>query len=219
MAARRASGPAPAGAPHDGAPERATPQDPELHPVLAAAAAGRLPRWAEAGPARRAHLARVAHLLGRWAEALRLPPAEVARWQAAGWLHDALRDADPEPLRDDVAPALQDLPGPLLHGPATAARLAREGVRDAELLDAIAYHTLGHPRLGRLGRALYLADYLEPGRPFDPAWRAALRARLPAALEPVLREVVAARLTHRIRAHGALRPETVDFWNALARTG
>lgn len=178
------------------------------------AASGVLPSWSVAGPERREHMARVAALMDEWAARLGLPAPERVRWRAAGWLHDALRDADPGTLRA-LVPDPADLPDPLLHGPAAAARLAAEGVTDRELTEAVAYHTLGHPGLGRLGRALYLADFLEPGRTFEPVWRASLRARLPEALDAVLIEVAAARLGHLIRAGRAIRPETFAFWNSL----
>lgn len=185
--------------------------------LLEKAAAGELPAWVEAGPERRAHLARVAGLLESWARRLGLERSERVRWRAAGWLHDALRDAPPTALRDLAPPELRELPAPLLHGPAMAERLRADGVDDQELLVAVAYHTLGHPAFGRLGRALYLADFLEPGRSFDPVRRAALRARLPVALESVLVEVVAARVCHLLAARRAVRSETLAFWNAIAR--
>jgi len=186
-----------------------------LAPVLGEAAGGRLPAWAQATADRRAHIARVAALLDAWAAALALPERERQRWRAAGWLHDALRDAPPRELRPLVPEAQRAWPGALLHGPAVAARLRELGVRDEPLLRAITYHTLGHPDLELLGKALYLADFLEPGRAFDPLRRASLRARMPAALEEVLREVAAARLHHVIESRRLLRPESVAFWNAL----
>lgn len=74
----------------------------------------------------------------------------------------------------------------------------------------------GHDRSGRIGRFLYMADYLEPGRSFDPAGRAVLRARMPAAADVVLREVAHRRMAHLV-ARGRVLPEpTVRFWNALA---
>lgn len=183
--------------------------------LLERAADGELPRWAEVGEARREHCARVAALMGSWAEGLGLPENERTRWRAAGWLHDALRDADPVALRELVPPTARDLPDPLLHGPAAAARLRAEGIDDVELLDAIAYHTVGHPGFGRLGRALYVADFLEPGRTFDPVWTASLRARMPEAFDAVLIEVAAARLGHQLARHRVLRQESIDFWNTL----
>ena len=184
-----------------------------LSPVVREAAAGRLPDWAVVSPARREHIARVARLLREWAEALDLHAADRARWVAAGTLHDALRDAAEPALRAILGEAYLDFPRPLLHGPAAAHRLA--GAADDALLDAIRYHTLGHERLDDLGRALYLADFLEPGRDFAVEWRAALRSRMPHELPAVLIEVVAARIGHLVEARKPIRPETAGFWSAL----
>lgn len=186
--------------------------------VIEDAAAGRLPAWAEAGPPRLAHISRVADLMDRWAAALGVDGAERDRWRAAAWLHDALRDADPESIRESVAPGLRDLPGGMLHGPAAAARLREAGVDDGGLLNAVAYHTLGHPELDRLGRALYLADFLEPGRAHEPARRALLRTRVPVELDDVLVEVTAARIGHLLERRKPIRPETQAFWNSLVNS-
>lgn len=180
------------------------------------AAAGELPAWSVVSERRRAHISRVALLMQGWAESLQLPESESARWRAAAWLHDALRDESPAQLREQVPPELRELPDRLLHGPAAAARLRAEGCDDDALLDAVAFHTIGSERLDRLGRALYLADFLEPGRSFSPAWRAALRARMPGALDDVLRAVVRARIEHVLAAGSTMRAETLAFWNALA---
>jgi HD superfamily phosphohydrolase YqeK len=187
--------------------------------LIRRAAAGELPGWAVVGAARRAHIERVAALMDEWAQALALDAAERTRWLAAAWLHDALRNADPESLRPLVPASLRDVPGPLLHGPAAARRLADDGVADAPLLHAIAYHTLGHPGLDALGRALYLADFLEPGRTFAVAERAALRARMPAAADEVLRDVLRSRMRHLLDGGATIRIETLEFWNVIARNG
>jgi 2-amino-4-hydroxy-6-hydroxymethyldihydropteridine diphosphokinase len=184
--------------------------------LLEAAAAGRLPDWARAGEARRAHIARVAELMDRWAAELDLPAGERGRWRAAAWLHDALREAPADELRPLAGPEFDGLPGKLLHGPAAAARLRNEGVRDEPLLAAIAYHTLGDAGFDALGRALYAADFLEPGRSFRPVWRAVLRARMPHALDDVARAIVSARIQHLLESGNPVHPRTIGFWNTLA---
>jgi HD superfamily phosphohydrolase YqeK len=186
--------------------------------LIEAAAAGELPAWAEAGPRRRAHMARVARLMDAWAAQLGLDEAERMRWRAAAWLHDALRDADPERLRAMLDSDRPEWPAGLLHGPATAARLEAEGVRDEALLRAVAWHTIGHPEMDRLGHALYIADYIEPGRTYEPERLAVLRARMPAALDAVLREVAERRLAHLLHSRRVLAPESVAFWNRLTAT-
>jgi 2-amino-4-hydroxy-6-hydroxymethyldihydropteridine diphosphokinase len=177
--------------------------------ILLDAAQGRLPAWAQMKPKRREHVARVAALLREWAQALGLPAEEVARWSAAGYLHDALRDAVPDELRPQVPAKFRELPGKLLHGPAVAERL--DGQADEELRDAIRCHTIGCPRFKTLGRALYLADFLEPGRTFAPEWTESLRRRMPREMDAVLREVVEARIGHVLGNGGNLHPETKAF--------
>jgi 2-amino-4-hydroxy-6-hydroxymethyldihydropteridine diphosphokinase len=181
--------------------------------VVSAAARGELPAWAVASPERRAHMGRVATLLGEWAGALGLPEREREEWAALGYLHDALRDAPEAELRDEVPEHFRDLPGPLLHGPAAAERL--DGTVSPALLAAIRYHTVGHPSLDRAGKALYLADFLEPGRDFELDWRDGLSRRMPGGLDEVLVEVVAARIRHLLDGRRPIRAETAAFWSAL----
>jgi len=161
-------------------------------------------------------MARVARLLDSWAEAREVAREERARWVAAGYLHDALRDADDEGLRARVPLEFRDLPAKVLHGPAAAQRLREEGVDDEELLHAIAFHTLGSPEFGKLGMALYAADFLEPGRELREAWRSELRARAPKDLGGVVRAILEARIRHLMARGRPLRPETVAFWNRMS---
>lgn len=186
------------------------------HTLVRAAASGRLPEWAEAGPARREHMARVAELLDSWAGAAGLDEVERTRWRAAGYLHDALRDASADSLRRMMPATADPFPDELLHGPAAAERLRGEGVEDEELLAAIAFHTLGYEGFGTLGRALYAADFLDPGRGFLEGERAELRARMPRELDAVVREVARRRIGDLLGRGTRLHPRTVAFWNALA---
>jgi HD superfamily phosphohydrolase YqeK len=158
---------------------------------------------------------RVAALLARWAATFGLEEEERLRWAALGYLHDALREDDPESIRPRVAPAFSHLPGRLLHGPAAAERLRVEGVEDGEFLTAVAFHTLGHPGLRLMGRSLYAADFLEEGRDLLNEWRAELRGRMPGEVDDVVRQVLGARIGHLVDLGSSLRPETVAFWNSL----
>ena len=160
-----------------------------------------LPEWAHASAERRAHIERVVGLLSTWADAMRVTAKERDRWLRAGWLHDALRHA---PFADPVA-----------HGPAAADRAAATGERDRGVLDAVRYHTLGSADWDDVGRMLYLADFLEPGRAADPPDRAELARRVPTERDAVLREVARRRLEWVLRSGWSLPAETVAFWNQL----
>jgi len=188
-----------------------------LHPIVSAAANGDLPDWAVYGEARYEHMRRVARLMKSWAKARGVKRHNVKRWTAAGFLHDALRNERPSRLRIAVPPRFRRLAGPVLHGPAAAQKLRHEGVEDEKLLLAIEYHTLGSRHLTSLGRALYAADFLEPGRPRRVKWRRALRKRMPDELDAVVLEIISARLAHQLHRSRPVRPETVGMWNAMTR--
>ncbi len=171
------------------------------------------PPWAELGAERRAHVERVAALLRAWAVASGASRPEQDRWLRAAYLHDALRDADAS-LLARLAPDAWGVPA-LRHGPAAARKAREEGEDDTGVLDAVHYHSVGYARWDRVGRMLYLADYLEPGRPFQPAERRALAERVPGDPDAVLKEVAAARLRWDIEHGRALIKESVEFWNTL----
>jgi HD superfamily phosphohydrolase YqeK len=172
-----------------------------------------LPPWAVVTPERLGHIERVAQLVASWAEEMGVPDSERNRWLRAVWLHDALRDAPLEEL-ERWAPSV---PGPaeVRHGPASAARAKADGEIDRGVLDAVRYHTFGLAEWDMVGRVLYCADFLEPGRPYDRETRAALAARFPRDPTGVLREVARLRLGHWIQSGYPLPDPTVRFWNSL----
>lgn len=176
-------------------------------------AEGGLPAWAEVSPKRLAHIERVATLTEGWAARMRVSAAERGRWLRAVWLHDALRDAGPETL-DRWAP---DTTGPceLRHGPASAARAEAEGETDRGLLDAVRYHSVGFAGWDMVGRVLYCADFLEPGRAFRREWRAEIAERFPDDPAAVLRAVATERLAHLVASGWPIPEPTVRFWNSV----
>ena len=156
------------------------------------------PQWAQATAARRAHVERVAALVGSWADVMKTPAEERDRWLRAVYLHDSLRDAPPElltSLADDRWHSAS-----LLHGPAAAEYAARHGERDRGVLDAVRYHSVGYAGWDAVGRMLYLGDYLEPGRAFRDDERRTMARRVPQEARVVLQEVAAERLHWLIRA-------------------
>ena len=172
-----------------------------------------LPEWACVGRKRLAHIERVTSLLRAWGASMRLSREEAQAWIDAGVWHDSLRDADEEELRELTGDTTT--PEALLHGPAAAARLEREGEKRQDVLDAIRYHTVGWPKWQRTGRALYMADYLEPGRKFSREDRYFLAAQVPTSFDAVFRQVVRFRLDWSVREGNHIFPETVALWNSL----
>jgi 2-amino-4-hydroxy-6-hydroxymethyldihydropteridine diphosphokinase len=172
-----------------------------------------LPSWACVTDQRRGHVARVVELMQRWSKELGIGTDEARAWRDAALWHDALRDAPEQTLRALVP--REDFTAEMLHGPAAAVRLERDGEPRAELLDAVRWHTVGSAAWGRLGRALFMADFLEPGRRFARGDRAFLAKHVAKDFDGVFRQVVSMRLQHALREGHWLFPETVTLWNAV----
>jgi HD superfamily phosphohydrolase YqeK len=172
-----------------------------------------LPVWAQVGEKRIAHIQRVTSLLRAWGAAMRLQPDEANAWIDVGTWHDALRDAPEAELRAITGDRTS--PAGMLHGPAVAVKLEAEGERRQNVLAAIRYHTVGSANWDRTGRALYMADYLEPGRKFLAEDRGFLASQVPHNFDGVFRQVVRFRLEWSVREGNHIFPETVALWNSL----
>jgi HD superfamily phosphohydrolase YqeK len=186
-----------------------------LKPVLQARREMRveLPPWAVVTPRRRAHIERVAALQPSWAAAMGGDAGEARAWHDAARCHDALRDAPEDVVRARVPDGRYS--GPMLHGPAAAARLEADGERRPGVVAAVRFHTVGCAQWDRTGRALYMADFLEPGRHWGLADRAFLTAHVPDDFDGVFRQVVRQRLEWALREGNVLYGETVELWNSV----
>ena len=99
---------------------------------------------------------------------------DIERAYLAGLLHDYAREvpnaqllelAVEHNLHSDAVDMLQPS---LLHGPVGAWMLKEQGIIDDEkVLNAICWHTTGHPEMDQLARIVYIADYIEPNRDFQ----------------------------------------------------
>lgn len=122
---------------------------------------------------------RVQHVLGVTELILRIAAREgldPAKAETAALLHDLCRGysnaemlvaAEKYGIPVDARAANHPM---LLHGPVAAAEGQEMlGVEDAEVLEAVAVHTLGRGGMGRLAQALYVADYSEENRRYPEA--------------------------------------------------
>ena len=172
-----------------------------------------LPDWAHVTDKRRAHIERVVALLALWAERMGLPDDEASRWLTAGVLHDALRDAPLNMLR--ALSGDGGMPEDLLHGPASAVRAEQDGERRQDVLEAVRFHTVGSTEWKRTGKALYMADFLEPGRSFLVTERAFIAQHVPHDFDAGFRQCVRLKLEWSLRQGGELYPQSVALWNAV----
>lgn len=114
------------------------------------------------------HILRVEQMAFELAEHYNL---DVEKAASAGLMHDLAKYFKPQKLLEmaraeklDIDPVSEANPH-LLHADVSAI-VARDtfGVKDEEVLQAIANHTLGRPGMTRLSCIVFLADSLEPGR-------------------------------------------------------
>lgn len=207
----------------------------------AAALLGRL------SPRRWRHTLSVAETAHRLAEAFGWPEAERDRVVRAALLHDIAKELPEDEARRLAAEPLPEAraadaagraagdrkgaPDPdlgegstaLLHAPAGARIAARDfGIRDVEVLRAIATHPTGTPDESDLARLLLVSDYLEPGRPrLNDEDRRLLASALAGALDlPRLHcRVLRRKLSGRLEAGRAIHPRSVAAWNAHCAGG
>lgn len=155
--------------------------------------------WPWLSRERRLHSVTVAQYAARLAA---LNGEDSKRATSAGLLHDLAKEL-PGLRRDQLArqffrfagmePPEEFLCGELAHGPASASlagELSKE--QDAELLQAIAWHSTAHPGLTRLGEILFLADKIAYDRNFSNLEEIRVLAqegKLAAAMKRCLEEV------------------------------
>ena len=115
-------------------------------------------------PQRWAHTQGVARMAMRLNARLGLDEAKVL---TAALLHDCAKSE--QDIHPSVPEDIRQYPAVVhaFNGAALAA--TRYGVTDAEVLDAIRYHTTGRPAMGRLEQLIYLADLCEEGRTYPQA--------------------------------------------------
>ena len=97
--------------------------------------------------------------------------ADIQKSMTAGLLHDCGKYLPPkEQIRlcekKKITLTESELEMPALVHAKLGAYLARHEyhIKDAEILDAITYHTTGRPDMTLLEKLVYIADYIEPNR-------------------------------------------------------
>lgn len=121
---------------------------------------------------------RFKHSLGVAEEAERLADkygTDKKKAYLAGLVHDVAKEIDTDSARNmlkdrfgiRVDPVTYNVPK-LLHAPLGACLAQTEfGIFDAEILDAVKYHTTAKADMSLITKIIYMADYIEPNRDFE----------------------------------------------------
>ena len=167
----------------------------------------------------RAHSGRVV------AEARRLArhyALDTARVEAAAWGHDLFRGHSGDALLEvagklgieaDLAARARPI---LLHGPVAAATAeAQWGVEDAEVIEAIRWHTTARPGMSLFAAVVFLADKIEPEKVGADAELAAIRDLAPRDPEAAVLAYLDRQMERHLRAGRIIHPASVEARNAL----
>lgn len=150
---------------------------------------------------------------------------DVEKAELAGLLHDCAKELEEEEtlrILDSLGSEVDDLTRgmrSLWHAPAGAV-LCREKfhVEDAEIYEAIFYHTVGKPGMNRLTEIIYIADLTEEGRDAYLPWAPAMRELAKTDLHGALVGVIDRTMTSLIAQHKCIHPLTVKVRNSVLQS-
>ena len=98
--------------------------------------------------------------------------ADADKAYLAGLVHDVAKEMSFEEMinvckKGEVVPDRIELQNKaLLHAPAGAALLESLGITDADIKNAVRFHTVGRCGMSLLEKIIYLADMIEPSRQY-----------------------------------------------------
>lgn len=146
--------------------------------------------------------------------------ADDYRAYLAGLLHDYGKGYEPDKLLEMagklglVLDYYSRMEKRLLHAPVGAALLPVEmGIDDKEIIAAVACHTTGSPEMNIMGKVVYLADFIEPGRKFPGVDK--IRRIAGENLDEALLAVVDETIISIVKRGLLLHPLSVSFRNSL----
>lgn len=177
----------------------------------------------ELPPSMAQHIDRVVALADQLAARHRLDVAQV-RLSAQG--HDLLRAVPPEELlaraeaRGLTIDPVERAAPVILHGPLGALELEeRFGLENRAALNAIVWHTSGHPDYGPEDWAMFVADKVEPAKVARTPELEPIRVLADRSLESAALAYLDFRLEEAVARGQQVHPMSTLARNALLRAG
>lgn len=166
---------------------------------------------------------RFTHTLGVASTAVALAErygADKQKAELAGILHDFCKYWDKDRMKELIEQS-ELIPRDLLsydkelwHAPVGALVVERDlHIEDAEVLNAIRFHTSGRPGMSLLERILWLADYIEPGRHFPGVEE--IRELANQDLNRALVRALGNTITFLVKQQKRIYPLTIQTYNDL----
>lgn len=144
----------------------------------------------------------------------------VGKVSLAALLHDYAKELPVQKMRDYVMSDHLDLDMipfgvAICHGPVGAVLAQKRfDVEDLEVLEAIRYHTYGHPRMSDVAKVIYVADYIEPNRAMPPVDKA--RQLAGESLDQAIAYITCESIRYLTDCKQLIYPATIDTYNAYA---
>lgn len=148
-------------------------------------------------------------------------PLDETQLAWAGLFHDCAKEL-PKPEQDRLlekyplkyGAELLSTPS-LIHAPLGTLLLPEQYHIDyPDVLQAVAYHSTGHPTLRPIGMIVYMADYLEPGRYYHEERKGLLESALKDPLQG-LRDVTNYRIEYLKASNKTINDTVIEFQNYL----
>lgn len=147
---------------------------------------------------------------------------EKLKVEKAALLHDIAKNKNSEELKMILKESNWEVDklelsiNPVLHAPAGAVIAANVfGIRDQEILEAIRYHTLGHPEMGKLARIIYAADFIAEDRSFVGLDE--IRELIARDFESGLYLITTHIFKYQLEQNNYIHPYSNDFRNKLLK--
>ncbi|MGP3779408.1 bis(5'-nucleosyl)-tetraphosphatase (symmetrical) YqeK [Halanaerobium saccharolyticum] len=135
---------------------------------------------------------------------------DIAKSKSSVELKEILKNSkwEPDQLEAEILP--------VLHAPAGAV-LAEEifGVNDPEILEAIRFHTLGHPEMGKIAQVIYAADFISEDRDFEGLDE--IRIEIESDFELGLYLITTHIMKYQLERKNFIHPYSNDFRNKLLK--
>ena len=167
--------------------------------------------------ARYEHSVRVAQMCER---ICRLWSIDPKLGYLSGISHDICKCLDDESMlsiskKDGLGFSELELKKPgLFHGRAAAVVLIEKfGIKEENLLDAVRYHTFGKKDFCDLGKILYVADKIEPGRKHITSEY--IEDKLKMDLNLMTKTVLKENIDYLLEKGKLVAPESKEFYNSL----
>ena len=144
--------------------------------------------------------------------------ASLEACSLAALLHDFAKEHDAKSMKKIVLSQALDSEmtgygSEIMHGPVGAYYAEKVfGIMDRAILDAIRQHTIGGEVMTLIGKVLFIADYIEPGRTFTGVDEARRLAEI--SLDEAAYFKIEKTIIHLVKKELPIYPGTIHVYNS-----